>query len=1133
MYAAKIENLVNAITFQFNNRTAVESKKRGTLNELSLDISFRDNNKVVVMKFSKLDESYTVTFPVPYIENGIEFINSNEVVRPICRFWLESSQSEVDFIAVLNKIILGNTEDLLPKSLYKKTPFIQLMVYGFNNGNASIIAHKMQKAINEVVNMMPLHETDMNSFIMNSRLVIVDHVFNELNSPEDRLRYQVDKSRKYFSKGWTSIGLSDGVLADKNYILKKDLRYYSPFGIRFHNPQRNLYSTLGMKGDELPRVRSRSMQNLLEYGITRHGWNMFTAFVDVPEIFEDQIIVDNVHKNKYVDYKRKFLVFGKVIVKEGDYIKTGKKIGISPDGVPVKFEVLCDSAHVVAVKPTTAIVGNAEENAHHVIISYRRFFCDGFKFTNLHGNKGIIRMMDLGYAIDPVTGEERKIDVIVGAKTIGKRKNYGQIMEALLNCVAESDKTLTPWDIARAKFGFGPSKKIDPIILEDDWYQPIDQVKAGLKRRGYNEEGTWECNTHFGKLKAVCGTVFWGVIKTPQDQLWRKDATIRTNNKEMRKAGLKFSHIEFRGLETRFGKENPVVDEIMSYMQGSDNVKDFIDVLKSRRGIFNRQVLTHTLNSVDYIRNEVGTIVDQQFIAGTVVDDTFAPTGFYFQLPKPYMTIEDVDDIMVYEGAEIDPTSIAGMLANPIKNVYVTDRIYFPAGHLRKCWRHDTGKFGLSELGVAINNIIVMSHRMIKAESSPETQQIFGKESEVAISNRLYVGAISNYFSEVTSMLSGKNGEISNSTMSVRYPFSVKAVATLSTSLPKGTVEIHRNMANDLMVENGKVVLGERFPCLGFVSLPVAKVRITDDPMCKYTIRVSNNDFVSTNLDFDGDTFYLASFHTPEAIETLTREWTNPNKTCHDELERMNNRKGAPRIKEFTLSDFNITPFDDLNVESHAVIVEKNTGVKAQTGPVIALTYNIMRIAEDSDLMSDHKSKVALELFVEKAAQSVFEQKHGGVSLHEIVIDGICKGDIEKLVEVGFKRGITEKLINLVGTRAAELGISDLAAYHEKIKQNGRPNIIHVIVRQRNRIYYVSRSSSVGESTLLEALEHDAVDIPSRMFKWAMATKLEKVTMLDKVLDGRKIEKLKSTDRALCSALFELIDKNMRTIDVN
>jgi hypothetical protein len=373
-----------------------------------------------------------------------------------------------------------------------------------------------------------------------------------------------------------------------------------------------------------------------------------------------------------------------------------------------------------------------------------------------------------------------------------------------------------------------------------------------------------------------------------------------------------------------------------------------------------------------------------------------------------------------------------------------------------------------------------------------------------------------------------KNGEIATYAMSIRYPFSAKAVACLSTTLPKNTVECHRDMAKALNINDGDVVLAERFPCLGFMSVRPQKVRVTDDPMCKYVIRASGNSLVSQNLDFDGDVLYLAAFHTAGAKAALVKEWTNPNATCYSEIQKLNDRKGAPHIKEYGLQDFNIKPFGFLTCREHATIVEKNTGVKAQTGPVIALTYNIMRIVENSELAKDNKMKVAIEMFLEKAAQSVFEQKHGGKSLYEVVIDGICTANVEMLIEVGFKRGTTEKLCSLITTRASGLGIFDLAKFHEKAKRKGMSNLISTIVRAQNRIYFASRSQ-LECIELLKALEEPATDIPSRMYKWVMAGKAKYAhTILEKVSEEAKMNIIKNDKfRKACSTLCKLVGSIM------
>jgi len=268
--------------------------------------------------------------------------------------------------------------------------------------------------------------------------------------------------------------------------------------------------------------------------------------------------------------------------------------------------------------------------------------------------------------------------------------------------------------------------------------------------------------------------------------------------------------------------------------------------------------------------------------------------------------------------------------------------------------------------------------------------------------------------------------------------------------------------------------------------------------------------------------------HTPEAKLALKKEFDNPNQTCYGEIKRLNERKGAPHVKCYTLQDYAITPFADITNEEHAALVELNTGVKAQTGPVIALTYNLMRIVENSDLAQSQKMKVAIEMFLEKAAQSVFEQKHGGKSLYEIVIDGVCMGDVNMLVDVGFKRGTTEKLCGLIKSKATQVGVHDLVKYHLKAKEKGYSNIISKIVRTQNRIYFASRSK-LEAIALLEALASPVVDIPSEVFKWVMSGNADlEETELDKARTAASIDCFKNeTMKDACAMLIGAVDNIM------
>lgn len=1083
---SKTELLRSSVIAQFVARTDVEGKKKNIDFGIRLDTKFDNNSLWFIL--SKNDEQHSFNVPIPYEDNGVFLIKQNEVCRAVCSHFIRKDDLILSYFAVMQKIICDNPEGIIPTGLIKKVPFIQQIVYSYNNGNTSTIIYNLQRAISEVISKMPLHETYLNSWVMNRRLVIIDPAFDNLKSPEERLTYQIEKNKTYFDRGWTSIGLADGSLANKNYILMCDIRHLTPFGMHYHNPQRNLYSTLGMKGDELPNVRSQSMQDLMNQGITRKGWNLFTLFVDIPDVFEDQIMVDLQHRDKYITYEKRYECFDKLHVHKGKVIRKGQILSTSNAGTIKKFDVSCDKAKVKRITKSATNVGGIVTEVFNVIIEYKRNLRDGVKITNLHGNKGVIRMKDLGYAIDPRTGKTRKIDIIVSAKSIKKRKNFGQILEALLNNTKEG-----------------------PTVIPDDYQVDMSYVSKVLTMNNLPEDGTWSCETYMGKLEGICGEIFWGVIASVENALWGKNATIRRDIKGLRRAGLKLSHVEIRALETRFGKDNAILTEILSYAQGSDNIHENLKVIKSKRGELPVDVPTYQTKNLKCVDQSAGTIVDEEYIKDTIVDDYFAPDGFIMQLPITYQVTLD-DGEVTHEG-------VANLLLPTSENVYRFDKIYIPKSSMRQCWKHDNGKFGLNEIGVLVNNMLVMSHRYL---ADPQS----------AIAIRMLYNSIYTYFAKISKMLGTKRGDISQLGMSVRYPFSTKAVATLSNRLPENTIEIHRNMAKALRVINGDVVLVERFPCLGFMSIRPQKIRITNDPLCKYTIRVSGNCLCSLGLDFDGDVIYLASFHTQEAMSLLRKEWALPNKLCYEVIQQLNNKAGVPETNCFGLYDYNITKFGDLTANTLAGLVDKATGVKSHTGPVIALSYNIMRILENSEVKDDQKINIAIEVFLDRVGNTVFKQKHGVLSLHSIVMDAICTGDVEMLVKYGFARETSDTICNIIKKKAAEAGIHNLYSYHQKAKEKGWSNVINRIVRKENKIYFASRANLEG-CQLLDHLEADAVDTPSKILKTIMSGKSDNArTVLEDFMDDDAVNTIKDIDkRDACKTLMDYVEK-MLTVNI-
>ena len=1090
-------------TIQLTTNVRTEFNRINTIAKAGIDMDIEMIDHVLWIKFRRGDTEKCLQIPLPTVgKNGIKFLKNNDVVRVLCDFWLEQEQKKMNFHQIVESLLCEDVNIIMPLQR-SGSPMIHKIVKSFDRDRVVYMVSETQRLINDVMNIMPLHETDMNSWAMNHRIIIIDPVFDHIADPNEKLEYQVDKNRKYYAKfGWTAIGLSDGVLANKNYLLTTDLRDMTPFG-QYHNPQRNLYSTLGMKGDELPNIRSESMQKLIKRGIGRKGWNMVTTIVDTALNFEDQILVDNRHRGLSHTVTKRFAIYGDhILAKAGREVRTGDVLGFSKDGQPVMMSMRCDEAKITKINRTVTDLNGEQIKLIVVTAKGKRFLRDGSKFSNLHGNKGIIKFVDLGHAVDPRNSECIPIDVMVSAKSVNKRKNFGQILEAIAN-------NLNGGNV--------------PIVVKDDFVVEKFKLKASLKAKGFPEDGTSMIDTYFGEAQAIVGKMFWGVTKDPEDQLWEEDRTGLTNNRELRTSGLKFSHVEMKALTTRFGQGNPLLKEILSYSQGVSMLQDGINILRSAKGEIDAGIPVIDAKDVSYVDITSGIFHDLVDIKGTIVDDEYMPEGFTLRIPSYFQAIVDKED------ADLYTMGLPQEILDPdYKIEYIYNTIFIPNALSRRCWRHPSGKWGLNTVGLYVNHIVMASHKFIETEDVNDQNEL--------------MRAVTRYFQNVSKMMGGKNGELSTYGMAVRYPHSSKAVAALADNeddypdelkhcvvdnLPKNTIEIHREMAKDLKVKTGDVVLAERFPCLGFMSIRPQYIRVTDDPQCKYVIRASSNSLTSENLDFDGDNLFLASFHNPASIELLREEMKNPNDICNRIIESMNAKK-VPEYREMTLDDFQICNFPKPTNDEHAELVRKATGVKSHTGPVIALAYNLMRIVERSVPYTEVESHVHLEVLLDFLGNTVFRQKHGIKSLQEEATDAICVADVEKMVNLGFDREASQLLCDLILLEAASLRILDLKSFHQTAKEGKGSKIINFIVRRKNKIYFASRAL-LGPFNLLNHLRSAPLDLPSFMLFKILRSKREGV---EDVLDRIKAKKIKVRNvlttenmRAAYEELAAYIDK--------
>jgi len=997
------------------------SRLRGGGRSLDLIIEASEDEHNCYLTFRAKEEKAALIIPRPRVDGFGNMVIGDRNDRALCPFMLVSNgqPQHVSYQKLIGILLSSNIEELFPEQ--GKRNFIDKILWGFMSSRGRLATNLCQRFLNlNLFNALPLSGTPMQNWAMNHRLMIFDPEFDKLR-PDEKLEYQKRKNELLFP--WSSIGLSDGAAAVKNYILQVDLKQFTAFGPRHHNPIRNLYQTLGMKGEESPQVISKSMAKLEKQGIARGGWNWMTVFMDLPLNFEDQILVSRRHAGKTVSYRRSFTIFGEEAVMEGDNILKGRILGVNEDESPVVFDVNCDHAKVLEVKDGSVPFDGRDQPVRVVTLEVVYSFKEGFKITNQHGNKGIVILEDLGTVTDPIRGEI-PIDVIVSAKSVQKRKNFGQILEVMTTML------------------HGPDKR---IVVPDDIEVSVEEISAALERRGLPSDGRFWASTPWGNFQAIAGWSHWGVTKTPEEQLWEGQDVWVENQKGLRTRGNKVSTIELKALTTLLGAGSKVVKEVLSYQQGVPEVKELLRTLEGMRGEYHENLLTVNPDTFVYLPAGLGTFHSPERLAGTLADETMYPKGCYLQLP---MTLRVEIPLDRRKGELFEGLAGENAYEDGDARVFESDRLMIPSAELRQPWCHPTGLMGLPDTSTLLNQILEAIDRLKYGEIKP-----------AQLSTLIF-----RYYHHVAKSLSLKTGKISSYLMAVRYPWSSKATAVLGRELETNWVEIHKDMARDIKVSTGDFVLVERFPCLGFMSTRIQRVRVTSDPECKYVIRVSGNSLVSMNLDFDGDVLFIMSFHTDGAKEELERNFHNPHPRIREVLNTLNNKKVPVKLGSagLGLRDMKIQSFPQMDPQEHAESNAISSAVKIWTGPVIALCYNLMRVAEGSFSYQDREAHINVEVFLDKVGNSVFSQKHGVKSLREECIEAVCLADAKALTKLGFPERETEQLCRAIRGHASKLGLRNDAALREHYQRHveeGRSNIINTIVRRFHKSYFATRAN--------------------------------------------------------------------------
>jgi len=1029
---------------------------RGAGRDLTLSIATREDDFNIFLDFHGEKEKASIVLPKPRRNEFGNLVIGDRNDRALCPFMIvqNGQPAHVSYDQLIGVLLSTNIEELFPQQ--GKRNFLDKILFGFQSGRGRLAVSLCQRFLNlNLFNALPLSGTPMQDWAMNRRMMIFDPVFDTLR-PDEKLEYQRRKNELLFP--WTSIGLSDGAAAVKNYILQEELRKFTAFGVRHHNPIRNLYSTLGMKGPEQPWVVSRSAFDLEQVGVKRGGWNWMTVFLDLPDNFEDQILVDKRHAGKEVTYLRSFTIFGEETVDVGSNILKGRVLGVNEDESPVIFDVDCEHAKVIECKDGVVPFDGVEQPVRLVTLDVAYCMKDGVKITNQHGNKGIIRLMDLGTVWDGERGGI-PIDVIVSARSVQKRKNFGQILEALATMTTTKDL-----------------RGGERIVVKDDLEVSVAAVENTLAKSagGADRDGCLDITTPWGDFRTLCGYVHWGITKTPEEQLWQGRDTWETNQRDLRTRGNKVSAIEFKALTTLLGPKSEVVKEILSHQQGVEGVKELLHILSVMKGDAGLDSLKPIIGpeNIIYLPAGIGTFHTFEGLMGTIADKEMYPSGCYVQLPiSLQIVIPDDRTQSIQEG-------IAGNNAYLQDNcrVFEFDKVPVPSFDLRQPWRHPTGKYGLSDIATILNQILEACDRLKHGEIKP--QQLSA--------------VVFKYFHMVSQSLSLKTGKISQYLMAVRYPHSSKATAVLGRKLELNWVEIHKDMAHDLKVEDGDYVIVERFPCLGFMSTRIQRIKVTDDPQCKYVIRVSENSLVSMNLDFDGDVIYIMSFHTKGAKLELAENFHNPHPRIKEVLARMNGKK-VPITRAMSLQGLKLQSFAPMEAREHADLNATSLAVKLWTGPVIALCYSLMRIVEGNIPYHDREGHINVEVFLDKVGNSVFSQKHGVNSLREECVEAVCLADGEALIKLGFPERETQQLCNVIRMHAQKMGINGqagLVEHYRRHLEEGRSHIINTIVRRFHKAYFATRAN-LHPLDLLDHLGTQPCDLVGHLIRTSLSREKE------------------------------------------
>jgi len=232
-----------------------------------------------------------------------------------------------------------------------------------------------------------------------------------------------------------------------------------------------------------------------DYDNNLNGKHLLTVHAIMPGVYKEQIVMSKSAARKMtcvIPEKQTFVVPGwckqslKMEAKAGDIVRPNQIIGSYSDGE----ETITLKCHVKREAKLSNISEIRTKVANTVctklIVEYERFHIlrSGDKITNRHGNKGIVNIIP-DEQMPKIDG--KPAEVVTNALATLKRRNPGQIVEAMLNNIAEES---------------GPAPV--PHFLEGE----DGNIPSALIKECKPQKHTYNGQT----VEAWSGKVFWIVL---------------------------------------------------------------------------------------------------------------------------------------------------------------------------------------------------------------------------------------------------------------------------------------------------------------------------------------------------------------------------------------------------------------------------------------------------------------------------------------------------------------------------------------------------------------------------------------------------------------------------------------------